>query len=275
MKQTRFLVLLAVTSLIATNCGSGSDEGPPFEVSSAVVSHPTTRDISVWAPETDGSWPVVYALHGRGGSRQDLAETAIALARQGVVVFAADYRSSDAENWEQDAECGYRYMLSIAEDYGGDLDQPVTSVGYSLGATLVLEGGLNDATYGPGGSYDKCFSGAPRADVTVAVAGCHYEYQGQTFDLDPNNSRWTNEETDLILVAGTDDPVCEAWQSQDATAAFRSAGYDANLVEIDGANHFTLIFHDLVDGEWLTLPDEAAGMEAVRAILDAIGAAQR
>jgi hypothetical protein len=36
-----------------------------------------------------------------------------------------------------------------------------------------------------------------------------------------------------------------------------------------------LIFHDLVDGEWMTLPDEAAGMEAVRAILDAIGAAQR
>ena len=74
-----------------------------------------------------------------------MAETAKALASQGVVVFAADYRSTAPEHWERDAECGYRYARSIAAEYGGDLDQPVTSVGFSLGATLVLEGSLSDA----------------------------------------------------------------------------------------------------------------------------------
>jgi acetyl esterase/lipase len=115
------LVLIAFLAMVvlAAGCGAGVDAEPPFEVSSAVISHETTQDISVWAPEADGSWPVVYALHGIGGSRQDLAETAMALARQGVVVFAADYRSATPEHWEQDAECGYRYALSIAEEYGG------------------------------------------------------------------------------------------------------------------------------------------------------------
>jgi acetyl esterase/lipase len=275
MKRAKLRVTVVLLVGFAAGCGSGGDGEPPFEVSSVVVSHETTRDISVWAPDSDGSWPVVYALHGTGGNRQDLAETASALARQGVVVFVADYRSAEIEHWAQDAECGYRYARSIADEYGGDLDRPVTSVGYSLGATLVLGGSLNDAAFGPGGTYQECFSGAPRADVTVAVAGCHYEYEGQVFDFDPNTPLWTNHETDLVLVAGENDDLCAAWQSKDAAAALQSAGYEVNLLEIAGANHFTLIFHDLVNDEWVTLPNEPAGQETVQAILDAIAAAEQ
>lgn len=275
MSRAQLFAAVAMLMVFAAGCGSGGDEEPPFEVTSAVVSHETTRDISVWAPDIDGSFPVVYALHGTGGNRQDLAETATALARQGIVVFAADYRSGEIARWEQDAECGYRYARSIAGEYGGDLNRPVTSVGYSLGATLVLAGSLNEATYGPGGTYQECFSGAPRADVTVAVAGCHYEYQDQVFDFDPDTPLWTNQETDLVLVAGDSDDICAAWQSEDAAAALQSAGYEVSLVEIADASHFTLIFHDLVDDEWVTLPDEPAGQETVEAILDAIAAAEQ
>jgi predicted esterase len=274
-KHTSRLVGLVLTAFLAAGCTSTNDAEPPFDVTSTVVSHETTQEISVWAPDVDGPWPVVYALHGTGGSREDLAETASALAREGVVVFAADYRSADPQYWERDAECGYRYMLSVAEDHGGDLDEPVTSVGYSLGATLVLEGGLSEATYGPGGTYDECFTGAPRADVTVPIAGCHYEYEGRTFEFDADASRWTNQDTRMILVAGTDDTICEARQSRDAAEALQSAGHDVDLVEIPGANHFRLIFHDLVEGEWQTLPDEPAGMRVVETILDAIAAAEQ
>lgn len=269
------MALLASMALLAAGCASSDDAGPPFEVTSTIVSHETTRDISAWAPEADGPWPVVYALHGTDGSREDLAETAKALAREGVVVFAADYRSIDAQHWEKDAECGYRFMRTIAEDHGGDLELPVASVGYSLGATLVLEGSLNEAAYGPAGTYDECFSGAPRADVTVAIAGCHYEYEGNQFDFDPSNPRWTSSTAGLVLLAGTEDTICEPWQSRDATEALRSAGYDVDLVEIPGANHFRPIFHDLIDGEWQTLPDEPAGAMAVETILDAIAAAEQ
>jgi dienelactone hydrolase len=293
--RTRIGTGLLVPALLLAACGSSDgqtdgasaavtttstrDAETPFGVTTTVVSHETTRDIAVFAPEAGGAWPVVYALHGLGGSWQDWAEAAEDLASNGVVVFAADGRTTEAVEqgrWadlQQDTECGYRFVRSIAGEYGGDLEQPVTVVGHSLGATGVLEIGLDGTQYGPGGTYDTCFSGAPRPDVVVPIAGCHYEFEGNKFGFD--TSGWTNQEADLVLVAGEDDAVCEAWQSQDASRALTSAGYDAALVEIAGANHFTLIFHDLVDNEWLTLPDESAGKEVVQTILDAIAAAQR
>jgi acetyl esterase/lipase len=245
---------------------------PPFEVLSEVVSHESTQDISVWAPDAEGSWPVVYALPGQGGG-QDFAEIGKALASQGVVVFASDYRwdswiTGRVQDVEKDAECGYRNIRSIAADYGGDLSLPVTFTGHSLGATLDLLGGLNNAKYGPDGSYDECFAGAPRPDIIVPLAGCYYEHEGVKFGFDM--STFENPDADLVLVVGADDKVCEPWQSRDATAALQAAGYNAKLVEIDGANHLTVIFHDFIDGEWLTLPDHPAGMAVVQTILDAI-----
>jgi acetyl esterase/lipase len=183
------------------------------------------------------------------------------------VVFAADYRSSERQHWEQDGECAYRYVRSIAEDYGGDLDLPVTYIGHLLGATLVLFSGLDDAACGPGGTYDKCFTGASRHDVIVPIAGCPYEYEGNGFGFDI--SGLSDQEVSLILVVGTGDDVCEPWRSQDAADVLQSAGYGVELVEIDGGNHFD----DLVDGEWLTLPDDQAGMEVVQTIVGAIDAA--
>ncbi len=237
-----------------------------------VVSHESTQDISVWAPDAEGSWPVVYAVHGTGADRSRWDVVGPALASQGVVVFAADYRSTEEQYVEQDAECGWRYAVSIADEYGGDLDQPITFVGDSMGASLVLTGGLNDAVYGPGGTYDGCFTGAPRPDVIVPIAGCHYGHDGQQSEFDL--AGWGNLDADLVLVVGEDDVVCPVWQSEEATAALRSAGYDANLVVIPGGNHNNVVFYDVVDGEWVIVPNDPVGQVVVQTILDAINAAQ-
>jgi poly(3-hydroxybutyrate) depolymerase len=53
--------------------GSGSEESV-FTNTSKVVSDPTTRDIQLLAPEAEGTWPVVMAMHGNGGSGQDMVE---------------------------------------------------------------------------------------------------------------------------------------------------------------------------------------------------------
>jgi hypothetical protein len=238
----------------------------PFEVTSTVVSHETTQDIWVWAPDTEGSWPIVYALHGTGGSGEGLAVTATELASHGNVVFAPDWGS------EQDAECSYRYSLSIAEEYGGDPTQPITYIGHSLGASTILMGGLDDAAYGPGGTYDACFEGGARPSLLVPISGCHYEYEGNHFEFQPVTH--SDQGVEIVLVVGTEDTVCEPWQSKDATDALLAAGYDARLVEVEGGNHFTVIFHDFVDDEWLILPDDPAGAEVVQTILDAIEAAR-
>ena len=75
---------------------------------------------------------------------------------------------------------------------------------------------------------------------------------------------------EIVLVVGTDDTECEPWQSQDATDDLQAAGYDARLVEIDGGNHFTVIFHDFVNNEWLILPGDPTGRQVVDVILEAI-----
>lgn len=271
---TRFLILLL--TLAMTACGTES-----FDVTSTVISHETTREISVWAPDAEGPWPIVIAVHGADLDRNDLAVTAEELASRGAVVFAADWRPQSVV---QDLECGTRYALSVAEDYGGDLDQPFTFIGHSAGAGAVLEGGLNEAVYGPGGTYQACFSGRRMPDVIVAISGCHFEFDGQSYPFD--TSRFSNAGADLVLIGGAEDQICEPWQSQDAADALRTAGYSVEYVEIEAANHNTVIFHDCQgrpagapswcenDNERLALPDDPAGEEVVEVVFDAIHAAQ-
>lgn len=266
------------TTAAATNVASALEAKYPIVVTSG-LSGEDTQEIVVWAPDADGSWPVVYALHGTGGDAQGLAELATVLAGQGVVVFAADYRSElmPTQQWQdvyRDTECGYRYARSVASTYGGDLDQPVTIVGHSLGASIALAMGLNEAVFGPDGEFDACPGLAPRPDVVVPLSGCHYEYEGRAFPFDPEAYDFTYDESELVLIVGTEDDVCEPWQSEDAATALEDGGFDTSLVTISDGNHFTVIFHDLVGGEWLTLPDDPAGMTAVQTILDAIEAAQ-
>jgi len=241
----------------------------PFEVTTTVVSHETTRDIYVWAPDVDGAWPIVYALHGMGGSGQDLAATATELASHGNVVFAPDW-DVFAPDWGsgQTTECSYRYSLSIAGGFGGDPNQPITYIGHSIGAESILFGGLDDAAYGPGGTYDECFEGGARPSMLVPISGCHYEDGFEPV-------AYSDQGVEIVLVVGTEDALCESWQSQDATNDLQAAGYDARLVEVEGGTHFTVIFYDLVDGIRLTLiPDHPVGMEVVQTILDAIETAQ-
>ncbi len=273
MKRTMFSIMtLLVAVVLVGGCSFDGDEGPSFTVASAVVSHETTQDISVWAPDVEGAWPIVFAYHGMGGDRSRWDVTGPKLASQGVLVFAVDYRSRESQYHEQDATCAYRYGMSLVEEYGGDLDQPITFVGHSLGATMVLIGGLNEKAYGPGGTYDGCFTAASMPDVIVPISGCHYENDGMKFGF--VGTKFSNQDADLVLVVGTEDEVCEPWQSRDATEALQAVGYNTKFVEIDGADHFTVIFKDLVDGEVLTVPDDPAGDEVVQTILDAIDAAR-
>jgi acetyl esterase/lipase len=266
----RWLIPLTIVAVLLPACGDSTRE--LFEVTTTVVASEYTQDIWVTGPddvESDdwGSWPVVYLMHGTGGTGEGLSVMAAELARHGVVVFAPNYRSTEPQYIEQDAECGYRYAMTIAEDYGGDPTNPI-SVGHSLGATVGLFGGLADDVYGPGGTYDLCYSGTPRTDLIVPIAGCYYEYEGNTFQFD--TSPYSNEDAQIVMVAGSDDDVCEAWQSQDAAEALEAAGYDTDLIEVTDGDHANVVFYEIVEGEWIPAPDDPVGDEVVQIILDAI-----
>ncbi len=269
MNRTSTLALVILV-LIA---GCSSSDPATLEVTTSVVSHETTQDIWVFAPDGDGPWPVVFTYHGQGGTGDGLAATAESLASQGLLVFSPSYRSTEPQHLEQDLECAYRYGLSIAEEYGGDLDQPVTYFGHSFGGQMVLLGGLSEAAYGPGGTYDGCFDGAPRPDVIVSVTGCHYEApDGHQYPFDTTG--FSNFDADVVLIGGPDDEVCEVWQSQDAAEALQAAGYSTELMEIDGGNHANVVFYEVIDGEWVVVLDDPVGHEVVQLTIDAIDAAK-
>jgi dienelactone hydrolase len=268
-------VAVLVGATVLAGCQDNTSGNARSDVTTAVVSDETTQDILVVAPREEGPWPVVVALHGVGGTGEDMAEIATRLAREGVVVFAPTYRSDlstqkglvDTVN---DVECGYRFIRSIAAEYGGDVDQPVTFVGWSLGATAALGIGLTE-NVDPTGKYVSCFSNAPRPDVIVAISGCYFEFEGvkqSYFDV----SEWGNKNANLTLLAGDDDTTCAAWQSKDAAAQLRSAGYDVDLVMLEGANHYAPVFHDVVDGDWVVVADDPPGERTVDVILEAMAA---
>jgi dienelactone hydrolase len=276
--STRAAAALLCGVVLATACGEGDSD---YEVTSEVVSHQMTQDILVFEPQAEGPWPVVFALHGQDGSGEDMTEIARRLAREGLVVFAPTYRSDLTTNeglldTAVDVECAYRFARSIASEHGGDLNQPVTFVGWSMGATLALQGGLVEEI-DPSGEIVSCFPEVPRADVIAAVSGCHYDFdfdEGAVLDFyDP--SEWGNEDADVVLLAGDDDTNCPPRHSEGAAAELRSAGYAVELVVLDGADHFAPIFHEYVgDDEMVAVDDSPAGERTVQAILDAIAAAQ-
>lgn len=264
------LLTAAATMVVPLALVACSDDGDTsggsdlYEVTTTVVSHETTQDIWVSAPDAEGPWPIIYALHGTDGTGDGLAATAGELASRGYVVFSPTWRS------EMDAECSYRYALTIADQYGGDPELGITGIGHSLGASVLLIGGLDDAAYAAGGTYDDCFTGGTRPSVLVPIAGCHYEYQGNEYGFDP--VPFSGRDVDITLVVGNEDTECEPWQSQDATEELVNVGYDARLVEVEGGNHANVVFHEIVDGEWVTVPDDPVGEEVVETILAAIDA---
>jgi len=250
------------------------------------VTGPDTREIAVWAPDSEGPWPVVMFLAGWEGKGIHYAQTAEMLASQGVVVFAPDYRSKDivTADWRnpyRDAECAYRHIRTVASEYGGDIDQPITIAGHSLGASVAMAIVLFETEFGPEGSFDRCPSQVPRPDHVVALSGCHLKsgVDGSEFPFAPNAQGWTHHDASIHLVVGSDDTVCEPWQSKEAAATLAADGYEnVELTVIDDADHFDVIFTDYQGdnewyepgGEWFAKPNDPGGVAAVRAILDTI-----
>ena len=277
MRRAALAVVMLLGATVLVACAKQDAGNGPPDVRTTVISDPATQDVRVFEPDAEGQWPVVVALHGLGGTGQDMDELATRLARQGALVFAPTYHTDlttrkGVVQAATDIECGYRFIRTVAADYGGDLDQPVILFGWSLGASAALAIGLTE-DIDPTGKHISCFSNAPRPDVIVASSGCYFEFEGvrqDTFDL----SGWGNEEAGITLLAGDEDTTCAAWQSQKAQAKLRAAGYQVGLVMLDGANHPAPIFHDEVDGQWVVRSDDPPGERAVTTILDAIAAEQ-
>lgn len=261
-----------------TGCGGSSggsagqsSGGPPFEVTSSVVSGENTQEIGVWAPDAEGSWPVVFGFHGYSGAKEGWDVLATELAKQGVVVFVPDYRSTGSGfDMKKDLVCANQYAASVAGDYGADPDQSWTFVGHSLGAGIVLLPRDEDLEE-PGGPLGPCIEGLPGKGAIVAMEGCYYDSPDDPI----SDVSMPGAGIPVTLVAGEKDETCPAWQSENAARALEEAGYDVTLVTIPGGTHGTPVFFDTSQDPWAPLPsDDPGGQATVAAILAAIKSAQ-
>jgi predicted esterase len=253
-------------------CGDGDDGA--FDVTSEVLSDPTTQDIQVLAPDDEGTWPIVIAMHGLNGSGEDMVELGTRVAATGAVVFAPTYNTDLSTEQglvqaSEDLVCAYQLALRTAPEHGGDPTQPVTVVGWSLGADFAVLGGLGSGA----NTSARCPGDVPQPDVVVGLSGCYYEFDGKPVTWFDDLTGWGNKGADLYLVNGDQDAVCPSWQTERLTSALGGAGYDVNAVELADANHYAPVFHDLRDGQWQVISEDPAGEQAVETIVDAIATA--
>jgi dienelactone hydrolase len=270
--RRRLAALAAVPAVLLGGCADdGAADG--YTVRSETISHETTQRLLVVQPEAEGAWPVVLAYHGIDGTAEDMSVLGEQLAATGTVVFAPTYRTDltsqeGIETAVRDGECGYRFARSVAGQHGGDLQQPMTWVGWSLGALYAVEVGLHEPL-DPTGDGVPCFTEPPRPDVIVAVSGCYYESEGRPFDLlDPDG--WANRDVRVVLLAGEDDTRCPAAQSERLAGELRAHGYDVRYQLLEGADHFAPVFQRFQDGAMVPAPDSPAGQEVVRIVADAL-----
>jgi dienelactone hydrolase len=275
MSIPRFVwfAMVACLAPVAVACGGRGSDG--LTVTTHVVADPTIPELRVVAPRGDGPWPVVVALHGLGGTGQDMVELGARLARAGVVVFAPTYHT-DLDTPEgltrasDDLVCAYQVARRVAPKYGGDLTRPVTVVGWSLGADLAVLGDLGPPT---DSSTGRCPGELPRPDVAVALSGCYYEFQGKPVTWFDDLTGWSNKSAHVRLVDGDKDTTCPAAQTERLAASLQAQGYDVTVTQLSAANHGAPIFHDDSNGHWHVVTDDPAGEHAVDLILDAITAA--
>ena len=276
----RVAAALAAATLVAPACGQGSGAKPPYTVTSAVVSHPTTQEIRVYAPEAKGSWPVVLALHGVGGSGQDMGELGTRLARQGTVVFAPTYRTdlSTEDGFVQaarDDECAYRYASQHrrparrGSDPAGDVrrlvpGRVVRRCRRSHRADRPHRPVPELLRRGPSGRCDR-----RHLRLLLRVPG----EQGHDAGL-RHLAVGEQGRRHIPRSPATRTPRVRPGSRSKRQRCCASAGYRVHLTHLPGATHYAPVFHDLRNGQWVVVADDPAGERTVSVILDAIAASR-
>ena len=133
--------------VLAAGCGDDDSDDATFTVTSEVVSHETTQDILVFAPDAAGPWPVVWAMHGIGGTGEDMAEMAARLAGEGFVVFAPTFGTENM--LEASQERGVERFINLGTDKAV---YPINAYGISkaLAEKIVMAAAGKNMTSGDG-----------------------------------------------------------------------------------------------------------------------------
>jgi acetyl esterase/lipase len=214
--------------------------------------------LDVYAPSQQGPWPVVIVGHGYGQNRYEVGDLSQAIASRGAVVYNVDLAITvPFISAIERLACAVRFARDTAGDYGGDPDR-ITVVGNSGGAAAGVVVGL------AGDDFDEGCVVSDLSAIPDALVGYEGPYEFATTNyggmvdhvivkrgkpelidaIDPYSHIGRNPDLQVLLIHGEDEDT--AWyevlpeESIELHQTLAGAGYDVELLIIDGASHGAL-----------------------------------
>lgn len=254
-----WLRLMVVLPLALAACSGGGDAAADCPADGCSVSvtanvayeqdYPPNRRtqpvFDVYAPEEEGSWPVVAIAPSGGQGKEYARDWAMAMVSEGAVVFAVDFEVGPPPIPLGHLNCATRYVRDVADEYGGDPSH-VTLLGSSGGAIFGAPVSL-----GVEGLPPSCLASG---DAAIPDAFVGYEaYYGVSDEakgfrgleatdwIDPSSLVGQNPDLVVRLLhgdfpdpAGVEMPVSMSEEFADLLA---DAGYDVEFMVVEGAAH--------------------------------------
>lgn len=157
-------VLFLIPLLILSACEAGSEDNRTNEEAEVTRDVPyreidgVTLLLDVYRPAGEGPFPSVLVLYGRAwrdGSKEGAGRVAAALAQEGFVAFAPEYREAPpGGRWHApdpflDVMAAATWVRENARRYGADPDR-LGALGWSAGGNLAMLLGTRGRTLGAG-----------------------------------------------------------------------------------------------------------------------------
>ncbi|MGH3627396.1 MAG: dienelactone hydrolase family protein [Sciscionella sp.] len=178
-------------------------------------------------PHGDGPWPAVLVGHDGVGLHDYQRRRADNLAQHGYVALAMDYHGGQLFLGNPNA------MLARVLPLIADADR-MQAIGRTALEVLLAEPDVDRDRlaalgYGAGGSIvlELARAGVPFKAVTVVHPGLP----------EARSEDWTNVTSPLLLITGSEDPLCSPDQVLTFTRALQDAGVDWRVNIYGGAKH--------------------------------------
>jgi len=232
-RKTRTKTVLAPSDGSQSASSGESSQDGPYAVRTVVATlYDAARDrtinITVYAPDTDGEFPLVVMVHGYAAAASDYEDLDTELAAAGFVVAAPDFpRSSRAVTTSPsrdivDQATDVSFVLDQLLDpdtvppglFGSIADGPVGVMGHSDGGVTAAGVAFNSA------------AADPRIGAAVVMSGGAFGFSGSWFSGDNTPA--------LLAIHGTDDEVNPYASSQSLYDEATGAKW---LVSVNGGSH--------------------------------------
>ena len=214
--------------------------------------------LDVYRPRAGGDTsPAVILLPGWESGRSSMITQAQALAEEGYVAFAVDYRLHWPEHID-DAQLAVRWIRANADRYGVDPEQ-ICSYGESTGGQLAAMLGVRDTRDDTDPALAEYSS---RVACAVALAGEHdmtipytedqwntwlVDMLGGTLDEVPDRYRdvspvaFVDEQSaPFLLIHGGRDTTVPMEHSRRLAAALQAAGVEVVYADLVDDDHFSV-----------------------------------